>query len=115
MESDLNHIREMFSKMNSDGFDTTLPLRWGFFFFDKRKDRLENLAANLHHLAYHFENIEETDDQDELVLQVSKIDTLTPDELHEINLNLNGLAEKHGVALYDGWDVGKIREKAGET
>jgi hypothetical protein len=106
MVSDLNRLIQTFKNMNSDGFDTTGALKWGFFFIDTKKERLTKVFGELCEHEYNLEGIEKT--RDGLwQLYVTKIDTLTPEKLHERNFAFNELAEYCNVQLYDGWDVEK--------
>ncbi|MBO2009449.1 ribonuclease E inhibitor RraB [Hymenobacter negativus] len=107
MNASLESVKEMFHKMEADGWNTSSALKWGFFFFDKDRDKLLDVLFELEESSYRIEEIHQADSGD-WVLQVSKIDTLTPEKLHRRNLAFNELATHCGVELYDGWDVGKI-------
>lgn len=107
MRSDLSKLEETFNQMKNDGFDTSSQLKWGFFFFDTSKAKLENLYNELKDHDYVLEDLNLMDDQ-EWRLYVSKIETLTPEGLHKRNMAFNDLAEHCNVSLYDGWDVEKL-------
>src|SRR5690349_3609559 len=107
MKSDLKRLEKTFENMRNDGFDTTKPLRWGFYFFDSNKSKLETLYMELKDSEYKLENINLMDDK-EWRLFVTKIDILTPEKLHRRNNAFNELAEHCSVSLYDGWDVEKL-------
>ena len=107
MEIDIEHLREMFARMASDGFDIQSPLKWGFFFVDPNKTNLLKVHAELSDHGYHIEDLHESDDGN-WVLQVSKTEVLSLEKLHRRNLAFNELAEFCEVSLYDGWDVGRI-------
>jgi Regulator of ribonuclease activity B len=107
MNSDLETAAEVFKRMHGDGWDTSSPLKWGYFFFHSSRDPLLELRKALEDVDYHFEELHETDDS-EWVLQMSKAEVHTPESLHKRNLKFNELVEQWGIDLYDGWDVGKI-------
>jgi len=96
----------MFAKMKSNGWDTTLPLKWGFFFVHPNEAPLHSVYEELKDHDYRLESLHHADDG-QWVLQVSKTEILTAEKLHRRNMAFNELAEHCGVDLYDGWDVGK--------
>jgi hypothetical protein len=107
METDLNQLQEIFIKMTKDGFNTNSPLKWSFYFIDAEKNRLEKLYKEMMEHNYITEKLEHNE-ENEWTLQVSKVDTLTPEKLHKRNKAFNELAGYCNVKLYDGWDVEKI-------
>ncbi|RQO64364.1 hypothetical protein DBR43_33060 [Pedobacter sp. KBW06] len=107
MQTDLTQLKSIFIKMNEDGFDTKSSLKWSFYFIDTRKDKLELLFRELKDYNYVIEKFDFNKD-DEWVLQVSKIDSLTPEKLHKRNIAFNELADFYDAKLYDGWDVEKL-------
>lgn len=107
MNASLESVNEMFRKMEAEGWNVNAHLKWGFFFFDKDKDKLLNVFSELEESSYSIEELHQADDGD-WILQVSKIDTLTPEKLHRRNIAFNELADRCDVELYDGWDVGKV-------
>ncbi len=107
MTSNLDNLIETFDKMKADGFDTNAPLKWGFYFVDINKEKLQNVFNELKDNNYILENIYLTDDNN-WILFASKIDTLTPEKLHKRNIAFNTLADFCEVTLYDGWDVEKV-------
>ena len=107
MISDIERLKRIFERMNSDGYDVKNYLKWGFYFFDQKEGKLSKLSTELINLGYTFENLSIIEDGD-WRLYVSVVDVLTPEELHNRNIYLNKLASNHNVALYDGWDVEKI-------
>ncbi|GAB2863772.1 ribonuclease E inhibitor RraB [Hymenobacter ruber] len=107
MNALLGPIKNMFRKMTAEGWDVNSALKWGFFFIDKDKNKLLEIFTELEDHSYSIEEFHQADDGN-WVLQVSKIDTLTPEKLHRRNLAFNELAIQYGVDLYDGWDVGKV-------
>ena len=98
-------VIDTFEKMQGDGWDTSKPLKWGFFFFGSIKDNLKGIFSELSDSDYSVESVHQTDDK-QWVLQVSKVEALASDKLHRRNIAFNELAEAYD-SLYDGWDVGK--------
>lgn len=96
----------MFEKMSRDDFNTTMPLKWGFFFFDTDRNKLLKVYEELKDKEYKLENIIQMNDK-MWRLFTTKVEILTPEKLHKRNLAFNELAEYCSVALYDGWDVEK--------
>lgn len=103
----LNQMEEMFhnlrikTKWNVDG-----DLLWGYFFMDPKAEKLRPLADELAATGYRVVNLHPSRDGRIHVLHVEKVETHTPQSLHERNTHFYRLAEKYGVATYDGMDVG---------
>lgn len=107
MLANIKNLETIFKKMSEDGFDLNKPLKWGFFFFDANKIKLEKVFEELKDHQYKKEDFSKTEDG-KWKLHVSKIDILTVDKLHKRNIAFNELASHCDVELYDGWDVEKI-------
>jgi hypothetical protein len=105
MESNIENINQIFYKMKENGWDTTQPLKWGFFFIGQHKKNLIKIYEELKDYSYTLENIHQTDDG-VWVLQASKTEALLPDKLHQRNISFNDLAIAYD-SIYDGWDVGQ--------
>lgn len=107
----LSQLQSMFSDMrartpwNVDG-----PLLWGYFFFDTKASRLEQIASELAPLGYRLVSLEEVQGKGTFRLHVEKIETHTPETLNKRNGEFYALAEKYGVASYDGMDVGPLHK-----
>jgi hypothetical protein len=110
MESRLEDIQQVFADMQTEGCNANAPLKWGHFFFDANLDALWGLYQELQTRGYQFESCHR-DEDDEFVLQLSKTEVRTPEQLHLENLALESLAEKHSIASYDGWDAGRPEEE----
>ena len=108
MNSSINRLNETFIKMKADGFNTSHELKWGFYFIDNSKDTLQNIYDELKGNNYSLEEIRKIN-EDEFLLHVSKVDTLTPEKLHKRNLAFNELAAYYSAIGYDGWDVEKLK------
>jgi hypothetical protein len=107
MESDLKGLKDAFEKMQKDGFKIEDPLKWGFFFIDRDKDKLVQVFEELKDHDYKLESLRKNGGG-EWMLTVSKLDTLTPEKLHKRNIAFNELADYCSVSLYDGWDVERV-------
>jgi hypothetical protein len=109
MLSNLDDLESLFKKMNNEGFDTSLELRWGFYFVDPNRDKLETIFSELSDKGYCLEKIYKADSNDSFwTIHVSKVDILTAEQLYKRNLAFNELAIYCQVELYDGWDVEKL-------
>ena len=106
MECDLNKLMLMFARMKADGWDTSVPLKWGFFFMNSDMESLKQVYTVLKDYHYNLESVHQADETT-FVMQVSKTDILTPLKLHARNESFNQLADQLHIDCYDGWDVGK--------
>jgi len=93
--------------MKNDGWDVSKDLKWGYFFFDKNRENLIKLFELIKDRNYTVESLHQND-SDYWVLYISKIETHTPESLHNRNMAMNELAEFLNVELYDGWEVEPI-------
>jgi hypothetical protein len=105
MESNLENIKNIFSKMQEDGRDISQALKWEYFFVSQEEERLKQIYKELKDHKYLLESIHQTDDK-RWVLQASKTEILAPEKLHKRNISFNELAE-HYKSIYDRWNVGK--------
>ena len=80
----------------------------GYFFFDTTKSRLEQIASELAPLGYKIVSLEAVQGKGIFRLHVEKVETHTPETLNKRNGEFYALAEKYGVASYDGMDVGPL-------
>ena len=106
MESNLEHLIEIFANMKQDGWDTKKPLKWGFFFMNANMEPLEVAFNVLKEQHYKLESVHQADETT-FVMQVSKIEKMTPETLHARNQSFNQLADQLHIDTYDGWDVSK--------
>lgn len=83
--------------MERNGFDTSQPLKWGFFFMDPAVDPLQCVQKELEGHDYRLERLERTDDGKLWVLAVSKCEVLAVDKLHRRNQAFNDLAQYCGA------------------
>ena len=109
----LQALEEMFGNMraktkwNIDG-----DLLWGYFFFDRRQEKLRLLGQELQKAGYRLVNLYPSDDRSTYVLHVEKIEHHTPQTLHARNQEFYRLAEQNGIDSYDGMDVGPVLQPA---
>ena len=89
------------TKWNVDG-----DLLWGYFFMDPQPDKLRRLADHLSRMGYGPVNLYPSPNGQTHVLHVKKLETHTPQSLHQRNMEFYRLADKFGIASYDGMDVG---------
>ena len=92
--------------MSEDSWNTNENLKWGYFFYDKNKNKLEKLLEILSQEGFELNVLHKTELGD-WKLNIQKIETITPEVLHKRNLRFNKLAESFSIELYDGWDVEK--------
>jgi len=100
MEDMFQNIRAK-TKWNVDG-----DLLWGYFFMDPQPEKLRPLAAELAGSGYRVVNMYPSRDGRVHVLHVERVETHSPQSLQDRNTQFYALAEKYGVASYDGMDVG---------
>jgi hypothetical protein len=107
MQTNLDRLKGIFGEMPANGFDINEPLKWGFFFFDSDRNKLNSLYDELKDKGYENNGTVLMEDN-KWRLFVTKIEILTPEKLHSRNNAFNELAEYCSVELYDGWDVEKV-------
>lgn len=87
----------------------------GFFFTADAPEPLDHAAHELEAAGYRFVEIfstvpEDSDGPETWWLQVERVEHLTLDTLDARNLELAEFAAIHGLASYDGMDVGPVAE-----
>ena len=107
MISKLDNLIKIFEDMKNEGWDTSRPLKYGFYFIDPTEQKLHAVFEELKDHNYTLEKIYVSDDDDKWTLHVSKIDLLTPEKLDKRNIAFKELAD-HCQVFYDGWDVEKV-------
>jgi hypothetical protein len=94
------------------------PMLWGYFFTDSSDDKLRAVVPLLEAEGYTFVDlfIPELDEDQEpyFFLHVEREEAHTAQSLHERNQHFYAFAEAHGLATYDGMDVGPI-SRSGEV
>jgi hypothetical protein len=107
----IEQLEEMFAGLREQtDWDVDGELRWGYFFFDPDPVKLERLGETLVADGYDLVRLEQTDDETSFVLHVERIEAHTPQSLDARNREFERLAEQHGVADYDGMDVGPVTD-----
>ena len=97
---------EMFEGMRAQApWDVDSDLLWGYFFTDENRKSLTRLAAKLVSLKFRLVEIRPDENQAGFWLHVEKVETHSPDTLHDRNQELYDLADEYCVN-YDGMDVG---------
>jgi hypothetical protein len=89
------------TKWNVDG-----DLSWGYFFMDPQPAKLRRLADHLSQMGYRSVNLYPSPNGQTHVIHARKVETHTPQSLHQRNMEFYRLADKFGIAAYDGMDVG---------
>lgn len=108
---------EMFDNISeTTDWDMSGPMLWGYFFTDPSKDRLEQAVPSLKSKGYRFVDIylgdkDVPEDPDLWWLHVERVETHTPDTLHDRNQILYQFANEHGIDSYDGMDVGPAHKE----
>ncbi len=104
----LEQLEAMFADMRARApWNVDGPLLWGYFFYDRSPIKLEKVAAELTREKYRVVSIEKVNSDVLYRLHVEKVETHSPSSLHARNQALYALAERHGLASYDGMDVGR--------
>jgi Regulator of ribonuclease activity B len=101
-------LQQMFSAMRAEApWDVDSELLWGYFFTHKDPLRLKATAQQLVSMDYHLVAIRPDEENPFHWLHVERIETHSPDTLHQRNLQFYKLADEFGVT-YDGMDVGPL-------
>ncbi|ALU27323.1 ribonuclease E inhibitor RraB [Myroides odoratimimus] len=98
--------------LNND-FNTDKELLWSYFFLDKNKNMLQEFAERLQLLGFEFDSIFEAEKENSLddleyYLQVTKIEYHTVDSLNSLNMFFYNLVKENNISSYDGFDVGNL-------
>jgi hypothetical protein len=100
-----SQLIEMFEGMRAQApWDVDSDLLWGYFFTGDKK-KLNRLATELVAQSYCLVDLRPDEKDRGFWLHVEKVETHSPDTLHERNQEFYQLAEEYGVD-YDGMDVG---------
>ena len=99
-------IESMFSTMRAKApWNVDGPLLWGYLFFYPSREKLEQAASELESKDYRIVGIAPARGG-VFRLHIERIETHTPASLDTRNQDFYALAERYGIALYDGMDVG---------
>lgn len=108
----LEALVEMFENIESQTlWDMSEDMLWGYFFAHETPKKLEQAASVLSNAGYRVVDVylsekEETSDPGLYWLHVERVETQTPQSLHERNDELYLFASEFGIDRYDGMDVG---------
>lgn len=103
----LVQLQAMFASMRAKtSWTVDGPLLWGYFFLDPNPSKLRQAASELESAGYRLVSVEETKRKGVYRLHMEKVEIHSPDSLYRRNGELYALAEKYGIASYDGMDVG---------
>jgi hypothetical protein len=101
---------EMFEGMRAQApWDVDSDLLWGYFFTGEDQDAMRRLSEKLVSLNYDLVEIRPDDGASGFWLHVERVETHSPDSLHERNQEFYRLADEYSVN-YDGMDVGPAPE-----
>jgi hypothetical protein len=111
----LEQLEAMFANIAAGAkWDMNRPMLWGYFFTDRSREKLQTAATALVQHGYRVVDVFVPDldeEEDEyFFLHVEREEVHSPESLHERNMQLYEFAELHGLATYDGMDVGPIPE-----
>jgi len=105
----LDKIQIMFDNMRAQTrWNVDGPLLWGYFFLDADHAKLEAAAAALSDQGYHVVDIAPIDGRDMFRLHVERVERHTPQSLYARDIELEALARKLHIGVYDGMDVGLV-------
>ena|SRR5579864_3287594 len=100
-----SQLVEMFKSMRAQApWDVDSDLLWGYFFTGE-KDALSRIAKKLVMLKYRLVELRPDENQPGFWLHVEKVETHSPDTLHDRNQEFYRLAKEY-LVNYDGMDVG---------
>ena len=107
----IEQLEEMFESIRANGScDLEQPCLWSYFFTDSDRERLIAVAPELERLGYTvaglLEPSPEDDDQETIYLRFDRVERHTVSSLNQRNHELYAFAAKHGLASYDGMEVG---------
>lgn len=103
---DKSQLIEMFEGMRAEApWDVDSDLLWGYFFTGEDEKSLARLSKKLVSSDYRLVELRPDENISGFWLHVEKVETHSPDSLHDRNQELYRLADEYRVT-YDGMDVG---------
>jgi Regulator of ribonuclease activity B len=103
-----SQLIQMFEGMRTEAqWDVDSDLLWGYFFTDRDKKKLNQLAKKLVSLGYRLVELRPGENDPAFWLHVEKVETHSPDTLHKRNQEFYRMADEYRVH-YDGMDVGPV-------
>jgi hypothetical protein len=106
------NLERMFDQMQRQShWDISKPLLWGYFFVNPTREPLDRAAPLLSAMGYQVVKIYLADKKsasapDQWWLHIERVEVHTVDSLDARNHEFNDFAASHGIAVYDGMDVG---------
>jgi len=102
----LSQLQELFTelrKQTNGAIDTDQP--WSYFFSAPTAEALEGLSDSL--ASYHFDgdDIGKDDEADQFFLELTRLETHTPETLFALNVKLEEAAAKFEDVVYEGMDI----------
>jgi hypothetical protein len=103
----LAKLQAMFATMRAQGrLNVDGPLRWGYFFLDPDRAKLDAMARDLQAKGYRVVGIPKDNRRALFRLHVDRVELMTADSLYARDIELETLVRKYHVLSYDGMDVG---------
>jgi hypothetical protein len=120
-ESQLETIREIFdTAKREDNWNLEEPMLFSFYFVDESVDKLEKLGLHLENQGYDFVDIFELGEEEtnkptgEYLLHIDKVGVYTPEDLADLNVEFQKLADEYEIGTYDGWEFGEVGDEDDE-
>jgi hypothetical protein len=107
-----DELEQMFTNISQrTKWDMSKGMLWGYFFTNPSRKPLELASRDLSKLGYRVVSIylpdkENSKDSDLWWLHVERVEVHSVASLFKRNAELSSFAERHGLASYDGMDVG---------
>ena len=101
----IENINKIFKTLELQGVETNTPLLYGYFFFDKNKEKLLKLGDELQREGYVIVRLE-INEEKEYLLHMEKTETHSRETLLKRLLEFDELSENSKIELFDGWDIG---------
>jgi hypothetical protein len=105
-------LENMFANIaKNTKWDMSREMLWGYFFTHQTRQPLQSVTGELSQLGYRVVKIYLSDkkqptDPDLWWLHVERVEIHSAASLHKRNIELTDFANRHGLASYDGMDVG---------
>lgn len=107
-----DRLQKMFADIaRNTKWDMSREMLWGYFFTHPNRQLLESVTIELSRLGYRVVGIylsdkKQRDEPDLWWLHVERVEIHSVESLDARNKELTEFASRHGLASYDGMDVG---------
>lgn len=102
----LEKLTEMFEDIGSKrDWSMKENMLWVYLFFDRKVEKLNDIATKLQKKGFVIDSIEITDDKEKYRLTIHEIGIHTPNSLYDQCQKLFKYARKNSIETFDGWDV----------